>query len=96
MLTVIVRYLMRGLGSDEATTELMAAFHRNLAECGDPVAAHRAAMREARARWAHPSFWAPFFLTGGTFAPAASPDTSHSNPAGEEHLCHALHGSAQS
>jgi CHAT domain-containing protein/tetratricopeptide (TPR) repeat protein len=49
---------------DGATAEFMASFYRTLRNGGGKAAAVQAAMREIRARYPHPYYWAPFILVG--------------------------------
>ncbi|MEW6283347.1 MAG: CHAT domain-containing protein, partial [Candidatus Eremiobacterota bacterium] len=50
--------------SDEATSEWMAAFHRELAAGTPPGTAARKAGLKLREKYPHPFFWAPFVLVG--------------------------------
>jgi CHAT domain-containing protein len=49
---------------DEATTELMVAFYRELAETKSPATALRAAQLKLLKQRPHPFFWSPFVLVG--------------------------------
>lgn len=49
---------------DASTAELMAGFYARLAAGEEKAQALAAAMRDVRARYPHPYFWAPFVLVG--------------------------------
>ena len=49
---------------DEATTELMTAFYRNLMETQSPAKALRSAQINMLNERPHPFFWSPFALVG--------------------------------
>jgi CHAT domain-containing protein len=49
---------------DEATTELMEAFYRELARTKSPAGSLRAAQRELLKQRPHPFFWSPFVVVG--------------------------------
>jgi CHAT domain-containing protein/tetratricopeptide (TPR) repeat protein len=49
---------------DASTTEFMKAFYGGIQRGGTKAEALRDAMRELRARYSHPFYWAPFFLSG--------------------------------
>ena len=50
--------------SDEATVTLIAAFYRFWLDGSDKAGALTRAMREIRAQYPHPFYWAPFMLIG--------------------------------
>lgn len=50
---------------DDATTQLMAAFYRNMTKGQTKGESLRQAQLEVRKKWPHPYFWGAFFLTGG-------------------------------
>lgn len=52
------------LAHDQATAELMTGWHRRMQHGERPAAALRHAQLDARARYPHPFFWAPFILIG--------------------------------
>jgi CHAT domain-containing protein len=54
---------------DRSTAVFMTAFYRALAESRTKSAALRIAMREVRAEFPHPFYWAPFVLVGPDAAP---------------------------
>jgi CHAT domain-containing protein len=54
--------------SDSSTAEFMKAFYGNLHKGWGKARASQAAMRELRARHAHPFYWAPFTLIGNVEA----------------------------
>jgi CHAT domain-containing protein/tetratricopeptide (TPR) repeat protein len=49
---------------DDATTQLMSAFYRNMTKGLAKSEALRQAQLEVRKKWPHPFFWGAFFLTG--------------------------------
>jgi CHAT domain-containing protein len=51
---------------DEATSDLMVSFYRNLGRVGDKAEALRRAKLELidRSRYSHPYYWAAFILVG--------------------------------
>lgn len=49
---------------DDATTQLMGAFYRNMVKGQSKSEALRQAQLEIRKKWPHPFFWGAFFLTG--------------------------------
>jgi len=49
---------------DEATTELMTSFYRELAKTNSPATALRAAQLKLLQQRPHPFFWSPFVLVG--------------------------------
>ena len=49
---------------DESTAEFMTRFYERIATGTAPVTALREAMREVRAAYPHPYYWAPFVVTG--------------------------------
>ncbi|HWQ52480.1 MAG TPA: CHAT domain-containing tetratricopeptide repeat protein [Bryobacteraceae bacterium] len=53
--------------NDESTAEFMRLFYGRLANGSDKAAALGAAMRDLRARYPHPYYWAPFALVGAPF-----------------------------
>ncbi len=59
---------------DRSTATFMTAFYRALAESRTKSAALRFAMREVRAEYPHPFYWAPFVLIGPDGAPGAAED----------------------
>jgi len=54
--------------ADSSTAEFMKAFYGNLQKGWGKARASQAAMRELRARHAHPFYWAPFTLIGNVEA----------------------------
>ena len=50
--------------TDEATTELMTSFYRELAKTNSPATALRAAQLKLLRQRPHPFFWSPFVLVG--------------------------------
>jgi CHAT domain-containing protein/tetratricopeptide (TPR) repeat protein len=54
---------------DRSTAAFMTAFYRGLSESRTKSAALRFAMREVRAEFPHPFYWAPFVLVGPDGAP---------------------------
>jgi CHAT domain-containing protein len=56
---------------DQSTAAFMTAFYRGLAESRTKSAALRFAMREVRAEYPHPFYWAPFILVGPDSAPGS-------------------------
>jgi CHAT domain-containing protein/tetratricopeptide (TPR) repeat protein len=56
---------------DRSTAAFMTAFYRSLAESRTKSAALRFAMREVRAEFPHPFYWAPFVLVGPDHVPAS-------------------------
>jgi CHAT domain-containing protein/tetratricopeptide (TPR) repeat protein len=57
---------------DESTAEFMTGFYRRIAVGVSPAIALREAMREIRATYPHPYFWAPFVVTGKSGQSAAN------------------------
>lgn len=57
---------------DQATSDLMLAFYRNLKGGAGKAAALRAAQNEIRAKYPNPYYWAAFTLIGDPGAPAAA------------------------
>jgi CHAT domain-containing protein len=57
---------------DRSTATFMTAFYRALAESRTKSAALRFAMREVRAEYPHPFYWAPFVLIGPDGAPGTA------------------------
>jgi len=49
---------------DEATSDLMSTFYRNLIEGQDKVTALTNAEKETRKKYPHPNYWAAFYLIG--------------------------------
>ena len=49
---------------DRSTSAFMTSFYRRLSETQDRAAALQGAMRELRAAYPHPYYWAPFMLVG--------------------------------
>jgi CHAT domain-containing protein len=56
---------------DRSTAAFMTSFYRAMAESRTKSAALRFAMREVRAEFPHPFYWAPFVLVGPDLAPAS-------------------------
>lgn len=56
---------------DRSTAAFMTAFYRALAESRTKSAALRFAMREVRAEFPHPFYWAPFVLVGPDVTPGS-------------------------
>jgi CHAT domain-containing protein len=70
--------------SDATTADFMRVFYRALAEDGNPVAAHGAAMKTIRRQHPHPYYWAPFLLSGrpGPLRRLATPPTRPAHDCG--------------
>ncbi len=51
---------------DQSTAELMKSFYTRYIQTGEMTSSLQGAMKELRAEYPHPYFWAPFFLAGAT------------------------------
>lgn len=57
--------------NDRSTAEFMRLFYSRLVRSADKAAALSGAMRDLRARYPHPYYWAPFVLVGASLPDAA-------------------------